>query len=364
MPSRALLYVAYPLVAVSEESCGGAEQILHLLESGMTARGHRTTVAACEGSRVRGELLSSGAAPYQADQLELRQIEHRETVLNAIAARAAGGAPFDLLHDHSGAFWEAADELALPILVTLHLPRYMYSQEHFLAAPPHVYFNCVSEAQAAWFKGLPNLVGIVENGIAVDRFQFTPQKDDYVLWLGRVCQEKGPQIAIEAATRAAMPITLAGQVYPFSYHEQFFSASIAPHLGREDVRLVEKPSFEAKRELLRRARAVVIPSLVDETSSLVAMEAMACGTPVVAFRRGGLAEVVVHEQTGFLVDTTEQMAAALARTAEIDPGACRRHVEARYSAARMVEEYEQLYENVLALASQRADAAEAGVPAD
>jgi glycosyltransferase involved in cell wall biosynthesis len=364
MRPRRILYIAYPLLAVSDESCGGAEQVLHTLEAAVSAHGYHTTVAACEGSQTAGELLSSGEAPAQSDRLELRQIEHRETILSALAARAAGNEPFDLLHDHSGAFWEGADEVAAPVLATLHLPRYMYSQERFIDLPPNVYFNCVSEAQAAWFTGLPNLIGVVENGIDLTRFQFNAEKDDHILWLGRICQEKGPQIAIEAATRAGTRIVLAGQVYPFSYHEQFFSAAIAPHLGRSDVRLVEQPSFAQKHELLRRSRAVVIPSLVDETSSLVAMEAMACGTPVIAFRRGGLAEVVQHGHTGFLVDTLDEMAAAVNRAHEIDPAACRRHVETRYCAARMARDYERLYEEVLARSSANVLAAQAGMPAD
>jgi glycosyltransferase involved in cell wall biosynthesis len=364
MRPRRILYIAYPLLAVSHESCGGAEQILHTLEAEMSARGFRTSVAACDGSQIAGELLSSGEPPAQSDCLELRQIEHRETILNALSAHAAANDGFDLLHDHSGAFWEGADEVSAPVLVTLHLPRYMYSQEHFIDLPANVFFNCVSEAQAAWFTGLPNLIGVVENGIDVPRFEFTAEKDDHILWLGRICQEKGPQIAIEAATRAGTHIVLAGQVYPFSYHEQFFSAAIAPHLSRSDVRFVEQPSFTQKHELLRRSRAVVIPSLVDETSSLVAMEAMACGTPVIAFRRGGLAEVVQHGRTGFLVDTLDEMAAAINRVGEIDPAACRRHVEARYSSKRMAEQYQQLYEEVLARSAASALAAEAGMPAD
>jgi glycosyltransferase involved in cell wall biosynthesis len=361
MGPREILYIAYPLLAVSAESCGGAEQLLHTLEAAIAARGPSTAVAACEGSRVAGELLPTGAVPAENDQLELRQLVHRENILSAIAERARMGRPFDLVHDHSGCFWENAGDFAVPVLVTLHLPRYMYPQERFLEVPAHVFFNCVSTAQAAWFRGVPNLAGVVENGIDLERFPLTLDKGEHVLWLGRFCLEKGPHIAIEVASRAGMPLVLAGQVYPFSYHEQFFSSSVRPHLDGRRVRLLERPNLAEKVELLRKARAVVIPSLVDETSSLVAMEAMACGTPVIAFRRGGLAEVVRHGETGFLVDTIDEMVEALARTAEIDPLACRRHVESRYSAARMARNYELLYQQVLERAAM---ASETGVAAD
>jgi len=365
MGPREILYIAYPVLPVSEESCGGAEQVLHTLERGMAAAGHRTSVVACEGSRIAGELLPSGCEPEENDRVESRRAEHREAALRAIAERQAAGRPFDLLHDHSGDFWESTAEIPAPVLITLHLPRYMYPQERFIDVPPNVFFNCVSDAQAAWYRGVPNLLGVVENGIRVERFPFSPEKRDYVLWLGRFCQEKGPQVAIEAARRAGLPLILAGQVYPFSYHEEFFSTSVAPQIDGEYVRLIERPTFAEKQELLRRARAVVIPSLVDETSSLVMIEAMACGTPVVAFRRGGLAEIVRNGETGFLVDTVDEIASALASVGQIEPALCRKHIEERYGAERMVRDYGQLYEQVLALSTGRARAAEAdGVAAD
>lgn len=336
-----VLYTAYPLLPVSEQSCGGAEQVLHTLEAEMAARGHRTAVAACDGSRIAGELIATGAAPAADDHLAERQHALHQNVVAALRGRA-----FDLIHDHSGAFWQHARELDAPVLATLHLPRRMYARELFHEVAPNVVFNCVSAAQARDFGDLPNLAGVVENGIALERFPLTAEKGDYLLWLGRVCVEKGAHLAIEAAERAQRPLVLAGEVYPFAYHRRYFAECVEPHIVQRRVRWVERPALAEKVELLRRARAVLIPSLVDETSSLVALEAFACGTPVIAFRRGALRQLVRPGENGFLADTAEEMAAAVARAGEIDAAACRRGVEERHSSARMAGDYERLYEQL------------------
>ena len=120
---------------------------------------------------------------------------------------------------------------------------------------------------------------------------------------------------------------------------------------------IETPDFRMKRKLLSEARAVLIPSLVDETSSLVAMEAMACGTPVIGFRRGAIPEVVFDSETGFVVDDPEEMAEMVWRIGEINPYACRAHVEINHSAERMADEYEALYELVMKMGTGRLSSA-------
>ncbi len=171
---------------------------------------------------------------------------------------------------------------------------------------------------------------------------------DYLLWLGRICEEKAPHLALEAAERSGLPLVLAGSVYPFTYHRQYFECEIIPRLaGNPGARFIESPALPEKLLLLQHARALLVTSLIDETSSLVAMEAMACGAPVVALRRGALSEIVSDGKTGFLADSVEEMIAALARTTEIDPRVCREHVESRFCAARMADDYEHVYRHVL-----------------
>lgn len=342
-----ILYVAYPLLPVSDESCGGAEQMLYTLEREMASRGHRTTVAACDGSLAQGELLCTGPAATTVDGFEERNAQHQRSVLDFLRCRSE--TPVDLVHDKSGFFWGAVGHLNVPVLATLHLSRCFYPADAFKDVPSNLLFNCVSKTQRVQFADLANLVGVVQNGIVVSRFPFVTDKQGYLLWMGRVCEEKAPHLAIEVARRTGMPLILAGQVYPFSYHEQYYRREIRPYLGSDDpaVCFLETPNFRTKRKLLSEARAVLLPSLAEETSSLVAMEAMACGTPVIGFRRGAIPEVVVDGETGFVVDDVDEMSEAVWQAAEINPHACRAHVEMNYSATRMANDYEALYAKVI-----------------
>jgi glycosyltransferase involved in cell wall biosynthesis len=345
-----ILYVAYPMLPVSAESCGGAEQMLWALEAEMARRGHQTAVAACEGSRIAGELFATGAAPREPDRFEQREAEHAARILAYLARTQQSPERFDLIHDESGWFWPHAAEAGAPVLATLHLPRGFYPARAFDGLPPNLFFNCVSSTQLRTCYDLPRMLGVVRNGIRLEMFP-PPQigRETYLLWIGRICEEKGAHVAIEVACRAGLPLVIAGDVYPFSYHRAYFEREIRPHVGQGSVRYAGPLKFEEKLELLRRARALLLPSLVDETSSLVAMEAMACGTPVLAFRRGAIPEVVNDGVTGFLVDSAEEMARAVEWVGEINPLACRMRVEEQFSASRMAAEYERLYHTIAEL---------------
>jgi glycosyltransferase involved in cell wall biosynthesis len=335
-----ILFVSYPMLAVSDASCGGAEQMLWTLEREMALRGYETAVAACEGSRVAGRLIATGVAPTVVDAFEQRAAEHCTAVIEAVRA-----GEFDLVHDKSGFFWRHAGELKVPVLATLHLPRTFYDESLFEDLPENLYFNCVSESQAENFRDLKQMVGVVPNGIAVERFSFEADRGDYVQWLGRICPEKAPHLAIDAAERAGVRLVMAGQVYPLSWHQLYFEQEVRPRLERsvERVTWVEAPNFEDKVRLLSRARALLLPTLAPETSSLVAMEAMACGTPVIAFPNGAVPEIVEEGVTGLLVSDVDEMARAIGDASRFSPVAVRGMAEERFSSKSMADGYERLY---------------------
>ena len=333
--------------------------MLLAVEREMHARGHSTTVAACAGSHVAGELFATGDCADNPDQFERRSHEQTEALLSWLQGGAAER--FDLIHDMSGGFWQHADGLPIPTMATLHLPPQLYKHANFSVVPPCVSFNCVSQSQMREFRHLPRVLGIAPNGIPVGNFsqEIVPtERREYFLWLGRICKEKGPHTALDVAHAAGVKLILAGTVYPFLYHQKYFAREIIPRLKRAGAKAkyVPQPTFAEKVDLLRNARALLITSEVNETSSVVAMEAAACGTPVIALRRGALPEVVAEGVTGFVVDNAEQMALALNRVTSIKPEDCRLYARQNYSAITMADAYEELYRKLLRVEVSRSAA--------
>ncbi len=342
-----ILSVAYPLTPVGPDAVGGSEQILTLIDGAVTRAGHRSLVVACEGSKVEGTLLATPQAdgPLTDDVRAWAQDQHRITVEEALKNWSV-----DVIHMHSLDFWSYLPSGTTPLVATLHLPPDWYPEEVFEMRRPNSYLNCVSHAQRVSCPASNRMLPYIGNGVDVERLSFPLKKRDYALALGRVCPEKGLHLAIDAARDAGVDLLLAGEVYRYKEHEQYFNDDIVPRLD-ERRRFIGPAGFRKKRRLLTQARCLLIPSLVAETSSLVAMEALACGTPVIAFPSGALPEIIEEGRTGFLVEDERQMSEAIAAAAAIDPEVCRQTARQRFSAARMTRRYLDLYQDLAARAS-------------
>jgi glycosyltransferase involved in cell wall biosynthesis len=168
--------------------------------------------------------------------------------------------------------------------------------------------------------------------------------------IGRICGEKGVHLGIDAAAAAGVPIAIGGALFPYPDHQSYFDREIAPRLARGRATYLGAVGLRRKRRLLGAALAILIPSIAPETSSLVAMEAMASGTPVIAFRQGALPHIVEHGQTGFVVDTVEAMARAIGDVGRLDRNAIREHARRHFSVERMVARYLGLYAELSASA--------------
>jgi glycosyltransferase involved in cell wall biosynthesis len=334
-----VLNVAFPLLPVTAGSGGGAEQILHLIERGIVDAGHRSIVVAAKGSEIAGELIETPAVKCEITE-KVRadaQRKHACAIEQAIARTHV-----DVVHFHGLDFCAYRPHNDLPKLATLHLPTDWYPPSIF--EDSSVQLNCVSKAQAASSPcpGLP----VVLNGIDTQRYKFSERTRRYALWLGRICPEKGVDIALRVALRLDLPMIVAGPVQPFHDHEIYFAEKVKPLLDskRQYIGAVD---LDTKVQLLSEAFCVTIPSLVAETSSLVAMEALASGTPVIAFRSGALPEIVDHGMTGFIVDSEDEMEAAIGQIARISPDVCRSTALERFEASRMIGGYLALYERLI-----------------
>jgi glycosyltransferase involved in cell wall biosynthesis len=188
----------------------------------------------------------------------------------------------------------------------------------------------------------PALLGPIVNGIPVGALQAPCPKQDFLLSLGRICPEKGQHLAIEASKQAGVPLIIAGEVFPYESHQAYLDEEILPRLD-EQRRFIGPVGFVRKSLLLTAARCLLLTSLVPETSSLVARESIACGTPVIAFNRGALPETIEQERTGFLVSDVTEMASAIHKASDIDPVVCRHVAWERFSEDVMTARYIEIY---------------------
>lgn len=341
-----VLSVAYPFAPVRADPVGGAEQILARLDRALADAGHRSTVIAAEGSSVAGRLIASSAAAGLIDAAaRARACSSVRAAMSEVLAHER----IDLIHLHSLDFFEYLPPPGVPVLVTLHLPLDLYPEAALRPARAGTWLLPVSASQARSGPGLP-LLPPLENGVDPPPNRHHARRG-YALALGRVCPEKNFSDALDASRRAGCPLLLAGHVYEYPEHLRYFDAEITPRLDRSR-RWIGWIAGARKRRLLAGARCVLIPSRIAETSSLVAMEALAAGVPVIAYRAGALPDIVEHGRTGFLAEDVPSMARAIRAAGEIDPEECRRAARQRFSAARMIREYLTLYERLAGAQAQ------------
>ena len=334
-----VLSIAYVFAPVGPDTVGGAEQVLSALDQALVATGHRSLVVACAGSKTAGELLPTEPLPlrFTEEFRGLAQQMHRRQIEKALAQWS-----IDVVHCHGHDFAEYLPLSGPPTLVTLHLPVDHYSREA-LSVRSGRYFNCVSASQRRSFPASEAMLPEIQNGVPTARLQARHAKREFALAVGRICPEKGFHHALDAAALAKIPLIIAGHVFPYEDHQRYFDEQIGPRLGPR-ARFLGQLGFARKRRYLTAARCLLMPSLIAETSSLVAMEAMACGTPVVAYPAGALPDIVEPGVTGFLVRDPHEMSEAIHKAANIDRDHCRAVARRRFPVERMIKAYFGYYQ--------------------
>lgn len=340
--------LAPPWIKIPPAGYGGIEQVVDLLCRELVQRGHAVTLFAAPGTSSSATVRpmldhpqpdAIGEALYEADHVALA---FKEIDLAGVA-----GTPFDVLHDHSGFTALAmADRIATPVLHTLHGP-FTEATAMFYARHGHkAAIVAISRAQLS--KAPPEFAvsAVIPNPIAVADWPLRRRKDDYLLWIGRMTPEKGPHRAIDAARRAGRRLVLAGPIQPGQ--EEFFEAKVRPRLDGERVQFIGEVGGVRKQELFARASALLMPIRWPEPFGMVMIEALACGTPVLAFPEGAASEIVIHGDNGFLVEDEVEMADAITKLEELDPSRCRASAS-HYAADGIAAEYEAVYRK---LASQ------------
>lgn len=259
---------------------------------------------------------------------------------------------FDLLHFHHP---EVAMPFVkmypdVPVVYTLHDPIYNWYKEAFeMYNSPNQYYISISDNQRRTAPDL-NYVATVYNGIDADMFAFSEEEhDDYLLFAGRIVPEKGVKEAIQVAMEADMRLLIIGPLYPD--HQEYFDQHIKPFLNEKILYL----GFIGREELVRyyqKAKALILPAQWEEPFGLTTIEAMACGTPVVALRRGAFPEIIDDGKNGYVVDSLADMLDAIKKIHLISAQACRQHVVEKFSIDQMVDGYEKAYKDILKQAAR------------
>ena len=321
---------------------GPWELATHTLTEALVARGHDVTLFAAAGSRTAGRLVETvPAALSEAPHLDAKVHE----MLHVAAAFERAG-EFDVLHSQADLVPLAFSRLVeTPLVATIHGLGSPETQERVLpiwrAYDDHVHYVAISDADR---HPALTYAATIHHGLDLADWPFhDPGTDAPLVFFGRMHPDKGPDAAIAIARAAGRPLVMAGIVHD----EGYFRERVEPHVDGERVRYLGNVEGAARAEVLGGGAALLHPIGFDEPFGLSVIEAMACGTPVIAYDRGSMPELIRDGVNGFLVRDVEGAVAAVGRLGEIDRGACREDVEARFSAARMGAEYEGLYRRVL-----------------
>jgi glycosyltransferase involved in cell wall biosynthesis len=338
--------LAPPWIPVPAPAYGGIEEVVRLLCDGLVAEGHDVTLFAPAGSESPADVVPVLEEAHP-DEIQVARIEadHVARVFGAIDVAREQGTPYDVVHDHVGHTALAmADRLSIPLVHTLHGP---FDEDACTFYAEHGHKACIVAISQAQLDDAPPEMGggvVVHNPIDVAEWPWQEEKDDYLLWIGRMSPDKGAHRAAAAAREAGVRLLIAGPVQPGQ--EEFFAEEVEPLLG-DGIEYVGEADAERKRELYLHARALLMPIRWPEPFGLVMAESLACGTPVIAFPEGSAPELVRDGKTGFLVDDEHAMAAAVGRLGEIEPAACRRDCEERFGVAAVVHGYEAVYRSAM-----------------
>ena len=346
-PRLRVAVVAPPWFHVPPDGYGGIEAMVADVVDGLAGRGHEVCLVAAGRPGTRAQTFMSSYDEPPSDRLgeSLPEVLH-----TAATRRALLDFEPDVVHDNTLAGPLLAAERSVPTVLTIHGCVRGEPGRYLELLGDAVDLVAISEAQRESEPEL-NWAGKVHNAIDVGSFPVGEGRDGYLLWVGRFCPDKGAHLAVDAARANGWSIVLAGKLNE-SAEREYFDEAIRPRLGT-GVTYVGEADAAMKRELYGGAAALLFPICWEEPFGLVMIEAMAAGTPVIAFRRGSVPEVVEHGVTGFVVDDVAGMIDAIGRIDEIDRTSCRRHVERHFDLPVMVDGYERVFRDLVARGSSR-----------
>jgi len=320
---------------------GAWETVASNVTEGLVARGWDVTLFATRDSITRARLHSVVDRGYEEDpSVDAKVVEYLH-----ISEAFERAAEFDLIHSHYDFMALTYSRLVrTPVLTTIHgfsSPKIMPAYQKYRDG----YFVSISDSDRA--PGL-NYLATVYNGIDLSLYPLQPSRGANLVFLGRIHPDKGVHLAIQVAQLSGLPLLIAGIIQD----EGYFREQVAPHLSQQ-IQYIGSVDASGKNDLFSRASALLHLNTIPERFGLVLAEANAAGVPVIAMDLGSCREVIEDGKTGFLVNTVEEAAHAMQRIGEIEPVACRLHVEQHFSIETMVEGYERVYAKIFETEANR-----------
>lgn len=361
---------------------GPIETVIYNIDKGLHGLGYRSIVACSGDSRVVGEqhtTIKKSFSEYWRQSTPQQQRSARQHLSMSLERAKRGD--IDIIHMHDAVMTEyifnGVFKKPVPIVMTLHVPaedKGSFSRwNKSLSCASAAYFVPISEYQRRQHHGLINAQKVIHHGIDVGRYPFkkNPDKKSYLFTIGRITEDKGQDKAIEVAKRTGSRLIIAGNVQNKAKDRCFFknlkdSIDLSVNVGKYPVeknyyRKVMKPILDSGKQIVyigeinsaqkklwyRHALATLFPVRWGEPFGLVLIESMACGTPVLAFNKGSVPEIILNGKTGFVVNSTDEMVKAVKKAHLIDPLDCRRRVRDNFSIVSMAEKYSKLYKWII-----------------
>lgn len=319
---------------------GGTELLVSLLTEELVRLGHNVTLYA-SGDSVTNARLVSCCSTFLRGSPKDKWVYN----LRNVAACLENAGSFDIIHNHT--FTEGLSMAGLsktPVLTTLHGILETEWKELFLAYKG--WYNTISFSAKELLPAKDRFAGVIYNAIDVDSYPFKAAAgEDYMLFLSRISHEKGPDIAIEVAKRMGRKLIIAGNID--TRDVPFWEEEIKPEIDNDLITYIGEADYKTKRKLMSGAYCLLAPITWNEPFGLFMVEAMACGTPVIVFNRGSAPEIVIDGQTGFVVDTIDDMVKAVKNAGKIDRARCRRHVKFNFDVRRLGQAYLDAYRLIL-----------------
>lgn len=337
--------------AVPPIKYGGTELVVSALTEGLVKRGHDVTLFASGDSQTSAKLVT-----VSPKNLIERGVPFSNQLLTLANLRTAFGraSEFDIIHTHIDIF-----ELFFPGLVSTPTVHTIHSDVSCPSTAPECLitletyrlyaknnFVAISNNQRKTAAAPLNWIKTIYHGLNLDNYIFQPHAKNHLAWTARISPKKGAIEAIQAAAQAKHMLHLAGPLMTVA-NKRYFESEISPLIKKSGAEYVGEISQIQKSAFLGGAKALLYPASWEEPFGLVIIEAMACGTPVIAFSRGAAKELIVDGKTGFLVRTLPEMARAIEKVHTLNRADCRKHIEEKFSADRMITDYEEVYYTLL-----------------